>query len=172
MSCRRQYCPQCNQELIHRDNRKSHESSSAFGTIIHRTGPNELTFIDIDGCVSKIGYNALRIIEHKQRDSPIGERQRATLRLLDWIIRFAIKHAGLDERAGVFLIRGALQGIADGRREVDFAGPQTVYRVDSANKKAVKVLTAKTPKELWTWVNFDDPNWTPRHGLPRKEWRK
>jgi hypothetical protein len=161
--CRRQYCPDCGEELIHRDHRKGWESSSSFGAIIRRIGPSEITVGDIDCYLDKCEDNVLRIIEHKQTDARLGRQQEIALRKIDQCVRAAIAQCVLDPRSGVFLIRGCLHGSNHGQREVDFAGRQIVYSLDGEI-----ILSPKTRQELWDWVNCGRL-WTPRRGQSRVE---
>lgn len=134
MSCGRQFCPRCGQELIHRDNRHGHESSCAINTIVQRQGPPLITLIDIDSCVLKtIGRrHVLRVIEHKQPQQWMKPGQQLILTLLDCCLRYCAEHGlwGLAEGSGSYVMRGQMIASDGPFREVDFdphGGPQTIH---------------------------------------------
>ena len=60
--CQRTYCPDCDEELIHRDHRHFYESASALGQIIHRM-KRTFTYGDIDGVTYKRSLRLLRFLE-------------------------------------------------------------------------------------------------------------
>jgi len=127
--CRRTFCPDCNAELIHRDNRKHYESASALGQVVSRNGPRTFTCGDVDLYVLKLFGGRpplLRLIEHKQPGAPIKEMQKKTLRILVVAFAAAIEARALDSRSGVYLMRGGVYANPDGRRETRL-GPQRVW---------------------------------------------
>jgi hypothetical protein len=153
--------------MIHRDNRRSYEASSALNQIIHREGPAELTVGDIDTYAEKwIGDTAiLRLLEHKQPDQPLGRAQARVLKDFDLVIRAAVTRptdgVRLDERSGVYLVRGLLRAEDSGRRKVNFSGPQVVERLDGT-----PVLQPTSRVELWDWLNGGQ-GWTSRDNRGR-----
>jgi hypothetical protein len=153
--------------MIHRDHRKSYESASAFGQIMHNQGPRQLTAGDLDLYTAKwIGRKLLlKLLEHKQPDQQIGAMQAKVLMALDRVLRAAVinRPPGLELHpdSGVFILRGPLEAQTEGRKKVDFAGPQIVERLDGTI-----VLKPKTRGELFDWIN-GGPGWAPRAGAAR-----
>jgi len=166
MGCSRQYCKYCGEELIHRDNRKLFESSSSLGAILRREGPSEISLCDIDACIRKQSCNVLRIIEHKQPTANLGNQQQKNLLQLERAFAVAIKAGILDPRSGIFVLRGKVLGSANGRREVDFNGPQILC---SSNGSEIQEFHKR--EELYSWLNCGT-NWTPRKGKARVEYLK
>src|SRR5262245_9633448 len=90
MGCGRHFCNWCNQEMIHRDNRKHYESASCLGQItLH--GPKDMGAADIDLCTEKHWDNQhlLRVLEHKQPHQNFDYSQNHILSLLASIISHA-----------------------------------------------------------------------------------
>ena len=106
--CRRTYCPDCDQEMIHRDNRKPYESASAFGQIIYRTMPRTFTFGDIDSYYFKRSMRLLRLIEHKQPHQILKAPQWEALDILARAVDAYIPTVGLHPDSGLYVIRGEL----------------------------------------------------------------
>lgn len=159
--------------MIHRDHRQGYESASAFGQIIHREGPADMAFGDIDGyCEARVqpapyepSQYLLRLLEHKQPDQPIGGAQKLVLHHLDECLRNAPADLRLHPDSGVYIIKGQLDVAEESRRnKVDFRGPQTVYRPDGSI-----ALQPKTRTELYDWIR-GRPGWKPRNGAGRREW--
>jgi|SRR6516162_11520340 hypothetical protein len=165
MGCGRQYCPNCKQELIHRDNRQSFESSSSLGAILHREGPAEMSLCDIDACIWKKSSNTLRIIEHKQAQAHLGDQQLKSLLKLRTAIDAGIKAGLLDNKSGVYVLRGSLQSINKGHLKVDFSGPQVL---ESLDREVIIKFTSR--QELYDWLNCGS-NWSPRNGKIRVEYQ-
>ena len=166
VSCERCFCKHCGEEMIHRDNRRPHESSSAFGQIVHREGPSAVAFGDVDSYAEKWFGSAsvLRVIEHKQPKQRLGDAQRTVLTHLDEAIRHAVtcerSTVKLLDGSGVFLIRGRVGPNKD--RVPDFLGPQTITRITG------EVIEApRTRASLWNWLNCGK-DWKPRAGAGRK----
>jgi len=132
-----------------------------------RDGPKFLTYIDIDGCIWIARLRLLRLIEHKQLHSGLGEAQHKALGWLDAVLHFAVRHKLIDPRSGVFQIRGQLRAADEWPHEVIFEWPQTVYKLNGTI-----VLEAMSAKQLFTWVNGNDPNWVPRERVSRIEYRR
>jgi len=126
--CRRTFCPDCDAELIHRDNRKGYESASALGQVVSRDGPRTFTVGDVDLYVLKfLGRRPLlRLLEHKQPGSRIKPMQKRALQVLVVVFEAAIDIGALDPRSGVFLMRGEVYANPDGRRETRL-GPQRIW---------------------------------------------
>jgi hypothetical protein len=147
--------------MIHRDNRHGYEASSALNQIIHREGPKQLTVGDVDSYALKfVGPRAcLRLIEHKQPEQALKRMQQQALGLFDQCIRHAAEHAlfGVAPGSGVYLMRGPLGASTEGRRKVDFTGPQTVETL-SGNA----VLRPRSRWELWDWLCCGTP-WQARN---------
>lgn len=141
--CRRNYCPDCDSELIHRDHRGFYESASAFGQIMHRAGPLNLTLGDIDAYVMKrlSGRVLLRLVEHKQPSQRLNQNQQAVLRMLEELFQHHMSQPPedpmmrLDPRSGVYIMRGHIEGTQDGRRHTQFQGAQHVHRIDTAQRE-------------------------------------
>jgi hypothetical protein len=137
--------------MIHRDNRRIYEASSAFNQILHREGPVNLTVCDVDTMTLKFMGNraALRMAEHKQPNQTMKPMQQAILGLVDQCIRHAAKDElfGLTPDSGVFEIRGQLAADRWGHRKVDFVGPQIITTLGGE-----PVLAPKTRFELWDWL--------------------
>lgn len=134
--CPRHWCenPECGQEMIHRDNRRSYESASGFGQIVHRDGPRTFTVGDVDLYVRKWfgSTTLLRLIEHKQPGQLIKPQQGRTLQDLDDLFALAIDQPTarlrLDSRSGVYIMRGDIFAESNGRRATRL-GPQQVWSV-------------------------------------------
>jgi hypothetical protein len=156
MSCFRRNRCACKHELIHRDHRAPHESSSAFGTIIRRTGPAAIVVGDIDCYIWRWDIRLLRIIEHKQENSPEKKGQMIVLKLIDRCIKIAARTCVLARGSGVYIVRGEIEGIETGRKQVVFKGPQRVTTVHGAF-----VTEAATDVELWNWLWGDSKPWAP-----------
>jgi hypothetical protein len=171
MSCGRQFCPICDEELIHRDHRQSREASSSLNTLFHREGPFNMAVGDIDSyCEATVdGLYLLRILEHKQPNQELSGAQKKVLEHLDACIRHAIAHPPpglrLHPDSGVFIVRGPLDAEIRGRRKVNFTGRQIVYRLDES-----VALEPQTRIEFYDWV-YGRPGWTSRDGAHRREWR-
>lgn len=171
--CRRTFCLDCDEELIHRDHRKSYESASALGQILHRQGPAEITVGDVDLLCAKwrgsprdrCRCGTLRVIEHKQPDQSMGALQRRALEALDEAIQIAINHPSetlrLTPESGVHIVRGHLDPAISRRREVEFHGAQTITKLDGA-----VVFAPKTRIQFYDWLNCG-PGWTSRGGRAR-----
>lgn len=128
--CERTFCPNCGEEMIHRDNRKFYESASALGQIVHREFPKKefpyMTYIDADGLHYKRSINRLMVLEHKQPTQELSYGQKEILAILHRVIRAAVKEGWLSEQSAVYLVRGDIGASENGRREVIFKGPQSV----------------------------------------------
>ena len=143
----RQHCPGCGEELIHRDHRKRWESASAFGQIVWRDGPRNLTTGDIDHYAvvfDLAGKTLLRLIEHKQPEQTLKARQRQVLIVLGSLIEHCIEcpasSVALDERSGLFLLRGRVRAEANGTRRTFFDGPTAVEKVGSGTLQRKREL--------------------------------
>lgn len=148
--CGRHFCDKCGEELIHRDHRKMYESSSALGQIVSREGPKNISVADIDLASLKLlkngngNYNnnikkLLRIIEQKQPDHSLKGPQRNILYLIDAIIQHCLScpkaiDLKLDERSGVYIIRGLIDGAINGKRETKFNGSQIIEKLSNGQK--------------------------------------
>jgi hypothetical protein len=124
--CRRTFCPDCDEELIHRDHRNLYESASALGQIIHRM-KRTFTYGDIDGVSYKRSLRLLRFIEHKQPTQAAKFAQTEVHRLLDDIIAHYIDCTmRIHPRSGLYVMRGPIDAATSGRRATRLAGPQIV----------------------------------------------
>jgi len=171
--CRRTFCPDCDQEMIHRDHRKSYESASALGQIIHRQGPKQVTVGDLDLYCAKwfmskndpCIHGVLRLLEHKQSGQAIGALQKSVLTALHEIFDIAINNPSaklqLDPRSGVYIIRGPIGAATSARREVDFENKQLISNIDGTINFA-----PRTRNEFYEWLNCG-PGWEPRHNQGR-----
>jgi hypothetical protein len=163
--CPHVFCPRCNQEMIHRDQRQGHESASALGQIIHREGPNEMTCGDVDLYIAKWRgpVLALKLLEHKRPKQPIGDMQFKTLTAIDALIQHAkttpITEFPLDQTSGVYIVRGDFTSTAD--QSVDYLGPVIVTKLDETISSQPKSRT-----EFYDWLH-GGPGWTPRRGRGR-----
>ena len=179
MSCGgRHFCvPGCGQELIHRDNRKMWEAASAFGQIVNRIGPVQITCGDIDLYVWKSlpGRELLLLVEHKQPGQQLKPMQAKVLLLLDSMMQHAAAcpdYTGrtIDPRSGVYIIRGAVAGGTDQHRTTNFQGPQTVTpAVDGKFDPSLSYVLNRT-EDVFRWL---EGAWktTDRAG-PRREPRR
>lgn len=165
----RHFCS-CGEELIHRDHRKRWESASAFGQVVWRCGPVDLTTGDIDHYAAVYGLNGanlLRLIEHKQPDQPLKAMQKKTLLLLGELVEHAIScpdfGSRLDPRSGVFVVRGLIEAEPDGLRRTDFAGEQLVSRATAAGFVEVGALASS--ERVFRWLEG-----TQRRGRRRAQW--
>lgn len=172
MGCGRQFCPGCQEELIHRDHRKGWESASTLGQIVWRDGPKVMGAMDMDLCTERCdkGKHLLRMLEHKQEAAkPLRFSQTHILGLLANILDQAIRctdpiHADtkLDSRSGLFLIRGPIAGAETGRHKCAFTGPQTVTRL--VDQKELAVFDAhKDIRPFMSWI-YGNSAWSPRNG--------
>ncbi len=161
--CRRCFCADCGEEMIHRDNRKATESASAFGQIIFREGPKEITFGDVDGYVYKRRPDGtlFRLIERFQAKAKMKPMQSVALNILDVAIRWAAEDGRLLDGSGVYVIRGDIGAKEDDECQVDFIGPQYVEDLNGR-----RMLEPKIRAELWDWIN-GGPEWTRRDGKPK-----
>jgi hypothetical protein len=132
MSCPRTFCPGCDEEMIHRDNRRHYESASGLGQIISRDGPRTFTVGDIDLYLWKdlLGRELIRLLEHKQPGQPLKAMQQKVLRRLEALIAHAIdcerSPIRLDQTSGVYVLRGLILAQPDGRRKTEL-GAQRVW---------------------------------------------
>lgn len=174
MGCGRQFCPNCGEELIHRDHRRQFESASTLGQIVLRLGPRSMGAADVDLCTEKCiskDNHLLRILEHKQdRARPFRFSQEHILDLLAAIIDHAANctlyterqsSLQLDPRSGVFLVHGSVIGSTGSRRECIFAGPQTVTRRIDGQKRIFAADADIRPFMSWIYGSSD---WRPRNG--------
>lgn len=172
--CPPHQCVACGEDMVHRDNRKTHESSSALGQIIHREGPRDLLVGDIDLYALKWLRDVaiLRLIEQKQRRQAMGRGQAIVLELLDHAIRtvagcWAHARQGKDaavfaqHESGVFVLRGDLGRKSDKEGAVDFLEYPVLARLDGS-----VVLEPKKRDELWEWMNCG-PGYVSRGGRGR-----
>lgn len=134
----RHFCGGCGQELIHRDHRRPWESASAFGQIVWREGPRRLTTGDIDHYAAvwlSDGSTLLRLIEHKQPTQRLKPEQQRVLLLLGSLIEHAIHcsnfNGTIDERSGIFLLRGNVTAESNGLRRTFFDGPTAVAKAEN-----------------------------------------
>lgn len=156
MGCGRQFCKKCGEELIHRDHRKIYESSSALGQIVSREGPKNLSVADIDLVSLKImnRKKLLRIIEQKQPNHSLKWPQKEILRLIAEIISHCIDckfahNLNLDNRSGVYIMRGMIKGAKEGKK---------ITRFDSCQK--IERITTEQNGTIYThedFFNFLDP---------------
>jgi hypothetical protein len=108
-SCAKQRCEKCGEELIHRDNRQAHESSSGLGQHIHNKGPKHIGFSDIDGVVHKRnvdGKEMLLLIEQKNWRHTMNRSQYEILKTLEKCIELGKKHLNLHPDSGLYLLWG------------------------------------------------------------------
>ncbi len=167
--CGRTFCSGCDQEMIHRDNRKSYESASAFGQVVWRLqkrGYRGFTIGDVDMYVRRYargaGRTLLRLVEQKNPRHKFEGAQRLALHDLDVIIRHAVdcKPHGLaddtvlDPGSGVYIVRatvGELPGSKDRRTGFppDLDGLEQLVTVEAMDGK--EVLAAR-PAEVLEWL--------------------
>jgi hypothetical protein len=168
--CPRQFCPYCGFELIHRDHRRGYESASSLGQILHREGPRQLTCGDIDLYVVKLMRRRgacdlclLRILEHKQMGQPLGMMQGKALRAIEQLFAVGLADPALNLHpdSGLFLVRGGIEGEQDGKRKVNYTGPQIITRINGDT-----VFAPSTRTEFYDWLN-GGPGWTSREGRGR-----
>jgi hypothetical protein len=165
--CARTFCPNCDEEMIHRDHRHGYESASALGQIVHREGPYEIQYGDIDGYAVKwMGDQTLfRLLEHKQKGQALGTGQGRVFTELAQALDHAV---GCPESpvkwvpgSGFYIITGPLEPETAGHRKVDFAGKQVLKNLANGD-----VFNPTTRIDLWNWVN-GGPGWRPRKGVGR-----
>ena len=144
--CGRQWCKKCSEEMIHRDHRRGYESASALGQIVWREGPKNISAVDLDLATLKVlrgKERLLRLIEQKQPGHSMKWGQEEILRILDR----ALDHCKLcpdaselhiEQRSGVYIIRGHVAAAADSiRKQTSFDGPQVIERIN--DKKTWKI---------------------------------
>ena len=151
MTCHlRHFCPDCDEELIHRDHRHGNESSSALGQIVHRM-KRTFTYGDIDGYTLKRSRRMLRFVEHKQPDQPAKSAQSEVLAVLDTVIGdYVDRHPGnLHPESGVYIMRGAIEPATAGRRETRLAGPQRI-----TNNRVGEIIV-NNELELFRWLDCE-----------------
>ena len=150
--CRRTFCPDWDEEMIHRDHRKHYESASGLGQIISREAPRTLTTGDVDQYVRKwLGdMTLLRLIEHKQPDQELKAQQQRALTDLDRIVRHATgdPNLHLDPRSGVYIMRGEIGAATSARREAQFEGKQVLYDV-----RGNVIFEPRDRRQLWDWLD-------------------
>ncbi len=150
--CRRSFCPDCDEEMIHRDNRKHYESASGLGQIISRQAPRSFTTGDVDQYVRKwMGdVTLLIVLEHKQPGQELKTQQSRVLLDLDRIFAHAVTvpELHLHPRSGIYLVRGDIGAATSARREADFKGRQTIHDIHGN-----VVFEPQTRVELWDWMD-------------------
>jgi hypothetical protein len=137
--CDRHWCPDCDEELIHRDHRKWYESASALGQIVWREGPLNVTVTDLDLVSRKglaNGFQLVRLVEQKQPDHTLRAQQARLLYLLDDCLAHCARcptaaDMKIDERSGLLLVRGHITASPEGRHKTIFDGAQIVEHVRS-----------------------------------------
>ena len=152
--CARVFCGYCGGELIHRDNRKNYEASSAFNQIMHREGPVECTCGDIDTYFLKIRKDdegtqryRLLIIEHKQPDQRLRAMQFKALSILDQCLQIAVDQDVLEKGSGVVIMRGLLRAESKRHKRVDFGSKQVIESLYGE-----VIFCPQTRDELWSWM--------------------
>ena len=151
--CRRHWCKDCGDEMIHRDHRKGYESASAFGQVVSRDGPRTFTVGDIDLYVLKLlgRRPLLRLVEHKQPGAPIKPMQKKTLSILNVVFAAAIEAGALHPQSGIYLMRGEVYASPNGRRETRL-GRQRVW---DAQRQVWFMLESQ--EEVFTWMDGRTP---------------
>lgn len=104
MICNDRTCATCGDRLIHQGNRRSHESSSAYGQHIHDDHPKTFHWADIDGVIYKLDTGILRVVEHKPVGGFIRDSQRAILPLLAGCVDILVDQGVLHPESGVFIV--------------------------------------------------------------------
>lgn len=147
--CRRHFCEDCGDEMIHRDHRKSYESASGFGQIVSRDGPRTFTVGDVDLYVLKfLGRRPLlRLVEHKQPGAPIKPMQKRALQILVVVFEAAIEVGALEAGSGVYLMRGEIYANPNGQRETRL-GPQHVW--DARRRKWFQL---ESQEDVFAWMD-------------------
>jgi hypothetical protein len=146
--CRRTFCDDCGQELIHRDHRNGYESASALGQIIHRM-KHTFTVGDIDLYYFKRALRLLRLLEHKQPGQSRKGPQNEVLNLLDRIIAHYVDCTGqLHPHSGVYVMQGLVDAAAEGRHATRLGGPQVV-----TNERLDSSLGIADELELFDWLD-------------------
>ena len=148
MNCGRHCCPDCGEDLIHRDNRKGWESASAFGQVVWLRGPVKLTTGDIDQYAAVFrhdGADLLRIIEHKTPRQTLSRVQWKVLRTL----ALALDALPLDDRSGVYVVRGEVGSRGD---SIGFRGPQEVEKFSVALNQFHHVTTLEDDEAVFRWL--------------------
>lgn len=148
MSCGRHCCPDCGEDLIHRDNRRHWESASAFGQIVWLRGPVRLTTGDIDHYAAVFHRDKpdlLRIIEHKTPRQTLSRVQWKVLRTL----ALALDSLPLDPRSGVYIVRGEIGRCGD---SINFRGPQDVEKFSIALDQFHHVTSLDDDEAVFRWL--------------------
>lgn len=147
--CRRTFCEDCGDEMIHRDHRKGYESASALGQIVSRDGPRTFTCGDVDLYVLKLlgRRPLLRLIEHKQPGAPIKPMQKRTLQVLVVMFESAIEAGALDPRSGIYLMRGQVEAEPDGKRKTRL-GRQRIW-----DARQREWFTCESQEDVFAWMD-------------------
>lgn len=161
--CPRHFCVACDQEMIHRDNRHTWESSSTIGQIISRDGPRTFTFADLDGVIrlwlgQRDGRTLLRLIEHKQPTAKFKDPQKQVLRDLAALLNHALgcpsSPMRLHPESGLFVIYGPVSAEETDHRKTVLAGPQRIYRIEHNGAEFYQhgVSVTRSHDELFRWL--------------------
>jgi hypothetical protein len=145
--------------MIHRDNRRSYESASAFGQIVHRKedkggAPRDFGGGDVDWFVHRARQQTLlRWIEHKQPDHKFEPSQRNSLKDFDRVIRHAVNAPppgmSIHPDSGVYVLRGPLVvAEKNWRRPVDFGGKQKLMAADGEEE----LFEFTNREQLYKWM--------------------
>lgn len=152
--CRRAFCEDCGQEMIHRDNRRFYESSSALGQIIWREAPRDFGAGDVDLFIHRSRQKTLlRWVEHKQPGHKFESSQRNSLGDFDRVIRHAVSNPPpgmlLHPDSGVYVLRGKLHVASqmNPHQKVDFGGRQKLTDVNGK-----ELFEFSNREQLYTWM--------------------
>lgn len=143
-----------------RDQRGSHESTSAFGQITHDWGPTKMGWMDLDGVVHCRVGNRLLLIEHKRAGGRLSDSQREILLELERF--FTLDQQQTTPRfhpdSGVYVLVGDVGGEGEScetcgqpaqRSIAYFIGPQKLYRLSGT---LVFDFDRSTQEKLFGWM--------------------
>jgi hypothetical protein len=170
--CGRQFCPVCDQEMNHRDERKWFESSSGWGQIFLRDfGHGRFGAADLDYLLERRGIGPsgkplVMLFEHKEPRAKLEFSQRTILRRLAVVIHTTVLAGELDPQSGVFTVRGHIGGKKSWPRETFFDGEQVIERMlPRESDQAKESWTVGGQDALFRWIDArlgftpDDRRW-------------
>lgn len=101
MTCKLRRCPDCDDTLIHQNNRKKDESSSGFSQYVYGIRPHTFYYADVDGNIYKMSNGFFADIEHKNLGGKLSKGQETILPLRARGIEGLIEQGYVSENSGV-----------------------------------------------------------------------
>jgi len=134
-------CPDCQDRLIHQENRGHHESSSTFGQFVHDNFEKDFWAGDIDQYQMRRTDKTLRVFEVKKPGGQLSSGQRELLPILaDGLAVSGPNHGYLE--TGVFCVEwgmGKLSAVI-----TQFLPGGRIYRFELRGEGFVRFVTARS----------------------------